>query len=68
MAGRVKRRTRKAAIASMRAFDSLPREWREFCANYPRTLNGQDLARVLHMARGNVAEAQMLLRDLLPHD
>ncbi len=53
------------AAASMEAFDAMPEAWRRFCAEYPRTAPGRQLAMVLRRA-GSVPEAEELLRDLLP--
>ena len=50
----------------MAAFDSMPEAWRRFCADYPRTVRGSSLARVLDEAGGDVQSAQQSLRYLLP--
>lgn len=54
------------AAASMEAFDALPEAFRRFCAEYPRTAKGQQLAMVLRKVGGCVPEAEELMRDLLP--
>lgn len=54
------------AIASMAAFDAMPAEWREICANHGRTARGESLALLLNECGGNVAWAQRNLELLLP--
>lgn len=50
----------------MQAFDTMPEDWRRFCADYARTARGSSLAEVLDVAGGNVDVAKNLLRSLLP--
>jgi hypothetical protein len=50
----------------MAAFDGMPEEFRRFCAEYPRTANAVQLARVLDECGGDVSLAKRLLRELLP--
>jgi hypothetical protein len=51
---------------SMAAFDRMPKRWRVFCANYPRTAPGGQLAGVLADCDYSVPEAKRLLQRLLP--
>jgi hypothetical protein len=51
---------------SMRAFDRLPAEFRQFVAYYPRTTSGVALEGVLASAQGNVRQAIDAVRYLLP--
>jgi hypothetical protein len=52
--------------ASMRAFDGMPGEFRQFCAFYPRTTSGMTLAGMVGDAQGSVRGAIYTMRDLMP--
>jgi hypothetical protein len=54
------------AIASMEAFDAMPAEWREICANHGRTARGESLARLLDECGGDIDTAQWQLNAQLP--
>lgn len=54
------------AIASMAAFDAMPPEWRDICANHGRTARGESLARLLDECGGDIATAHWHLNALLP--
>ena len=51
---------------SMRAFDRLPAEFRQFVAYYPRTTSGVALEGLLANSQGNVRQAMSMMRYLLP--
>ena len=59
-------KTVEKAIASMAAFDAMPPEWRDICANHGRTARGESLARLLDECGGNIAWAHRNLELLLP--
>lgn len=50
----------------MTAFDAMPQEWREFCANYGRTARGESLAGLLAAAGGDIEHAKWSLQVQLP--
>jgi hypothetical protein len=54
------------AAASMAAFDKLPKRFRRFCAEYPRTTSGQNLRRIYEEGDRKLADAQTMLRYHLP--
>lgn len=54
------------AIASMAAFDAMPQEWRDICANHGRTARGESLARLLDECGGDIDTAHWHLNSLLP--
>lgn len=54
------------AARSMAAFDAMPKAFRVFCANYPRTANGMALANLLADCDGRVIAAANRLRELMP--
>ena len=54
------------ARASMSAFDAMPAEWREICANHGRTARGESLARLLDECGGDIATAHWHLNASLP--
>lgn len=51
---------------SMAAFDAMPADWRRFCADYPRTTNGQTLAAILRDCDDDVLVAMDAMRQLMP--
>lgn len=52
--------------ASMMAFDAMPKRFRVFCADYPRTASGIALRGLLDACDGNVPRAKRMLQELLP--
>lgn len=52
--------------ASMKAFDRLPLEFRQFVSYYPRTTGGVALEGMLDGQQGNVRQAMNMLRYSLP--
>lgn len=54
------------AAASMAAFDAMPERWRRFCALYPRTGSGAQLADILTSCRNDVAAAEVELMTIAP--
>ena len=59
-------KTVEKAIASMAAFDAMPQEWRDICANHGRTARGESLANLLDECGGDIDTAQWQLNALLP--
>ena len=51
---------------SMRAFDRLSFEFRQFVAYYPRTTSGVALEGILANAQANVQQAMNMVRYLMP--
>lgn len=59
-------KTVEKAIASMEAFDAMPAEWRDICANHGRTARGESLSRLLAECGGDIETAQWHLERMLP--